>query len=301
MQPGIKDQSKVPSPPTNQAVNVPARAKEKPATTKRPRRRQATTPHTPIDANQRPPRPRRKAAGSYRDVREVKANSGVPSPHWIDKLENASGGNDAEVEEVVRTEACSAALSALIMAAARPRESEGPCASQGPPQNHQDGLYGPLHRESLSIHQAPQLQYLGPSSITMTPSSQDEPVTSHARVRTIEGPSSHSTRSLSRLSPFLHSRHQSPRPLSLSSPSMAHPSCDSMPFTPPSSFLARSLSWIQCPSAPFTGQTASGFVTSLDPAIQAFQAPCQDGNNMDYPYPNRMSTSKLLLCVPFVT
>ena len=293
----------MPNPPTNQVVNVPATAKGKAATTKRSRKRQTTTPHTPINANQRPPRPRRKAAASRRDVQEVKVNPGVPPPHWIDKMESASGGNDAEVEEVVRTEACSAALSALIMAAARPRGSEGPCASQEPPQNHQDGLYNSLHRESLSIHQAPQLQYLGPSSITMSPSSQDHPVTTDdARVRTIEGPLSHSTRSLSRASPFSHSRHQSPPPLSLSSPSMAHPSCNSMPFTPPRpSFLARSLSWIQCPSAPFTGQAASGFVTSPDPAIQAFQAPCQDGYTMDYPYPNRMSASKLLSCVPLVT
>ena len=287
----------MPSPSTDQVVNVPARAKEKATTVKRSRRRQTTTPQTLIDANQRPPRPRRKAAGGCRDVREVKANPGVPPPHWIDKLESASGGNGAEVEEVVRTEACSPALRALIMAAARPRESEGPYASQGPPQNHQDGFYNSLHRDSLSIHQAPRLQYLGPSSITMSPSSQDHPVTTDARVRTIEGPSSHSTRSLSRDSPFLHSRHQSPRPLPLSSPSMAHPSCNSMPFTPPP-FLARSLSWIQCPSAPFTGQAASGLVSSPDPAIQGFQAPCQDGYTMDYPYPNRMSASTLLRAFP---
>ncbi len=300
----VCDQSKMPSPPTNQVVDVTTRAKEKAATTKRPSRRQTTTPHTLVDANQRPPRTRRRATGSSKDVREVKANPSVPPPHWINKLEGTSVGNNAEMEEVVGTEVCSAALSALVMAIARPRESEGWCASQGPPQIYQNGLYSSLHRDPLSIHQAPRLQYSGLSPITMSPSSQDQPVTTDARVRTIERPSSHSTRSLSRASPFLHSRHQSPRPFSLSSPSMTYPSCNSssMPFTPPQpSFLARSLSWIQCPSAPFTRQAASAFVSSPGPAIQAFQVPFQDGYTMDYPYPNRMSASKLLSCVPFVT
>ena len=291
----------MPSPPTNQVVDVTTRAKEKATTTKRPSRRQTTTPHTLVDANQRPPRTRRRAAGSSKDVREAKANPGVPPPQWMDKLEGSSVGNNAEMEEVVRTEPCSAALSALVMAMARPRESEEWCASQGPPPDHQDGLYSSLHRDSSSIHQAPRLQYSGLSSITMSPSSQDQPVTTDARVRTIEGPLSHPTRSLSHASPFLHSRHQSPRLLSLSSPSTAYPSCNSssMPITPPQpSFLARSLSWIKCPSAPFTEQAASAFVSSPGPAIQAFQVPFQDGYTMDYPYPNRMSASKLLSCVP---
>ena len=213
-------------------------------------------------------------------------------------------GDNAETEEVVRTEACSAALSALVMAMVRPRESVGWYASQGPPQHHQNGIYSPLHRDPLSIHQAPRLQYSGLSSITMSPTSQDQPVTTDARMRTIEGPLSHHTRSLSHASPFLHSRHQSPRLLSLSSPSMAYPSrnSSSMPITPPQpSFLARSFSWMQCPSAPFTGQAAPAFVSSPGPAIQAFQVPFQDGYTVDYPYPNRMSASKLLSCVPFVT
>lgn len=276
------------SPPTNQVVNATARGKGKVATTKRSLRRQTTAPHTLTDANQRPSRTRRKAA----DVREVKANPGVPSPHWMDKLEGTSGGHNAEVEEVVRTETCSAALSALVMATAYPRESEERYASQGPPQSHHNGLYSTLHRDPLSIHQAPQLQYLIPSSTPMSSASQDQPVNTDARVRTIEGLLSHPTRTLSRASPFLHSRHQSPRPLSLPSPPTTHPprSSSSTHFTAPRpSFLARSLSWMQCPSAPFTGQAAPAFVPSPDPATQSFQAPCQDGDNMDYPYPNRMS------------
>ena len=277
------------SPPTTQVVNATARGNGKVATTKSSLRRQTTTPHSLAVANQRPSRARRKAVGICRDVREVKANPGVLPPHWMDKLEDTSGGHNAEVEEVVRTETCSAALSALVMATAFPRESEGRCASQSPPQNHHNGLYSTLHRTPLSIHQAPQLQYLIPSSTPMSLPSQDQPVNTDARVRTIE---SHPTRTLSRASPFLHSRHQSPRPLSLPSPPTASPpySSSSTHFTTPRpSFLARSLSWMQCPSAPFTGQATPAFGSSPDPATQAFQAPCQDGDIMDYPYPNRMS------------
>jgi len=292
MQPGTKGQSTISSPPTNQVVNATASGKAKATTTKRSIRRQTAAPHTLTDANQRPSRARRRAAGTWRDEREIKANTGVPQPHWIDKLEGSSGGHNAEVEEVVRTETCSAALSALVMATARPRGPEGQYASQGPPQNDQNELYSTPHRDPLSVHQAPRLQYHIPSWISMSPPSQDQPVTTDARVRTTEALPSHPTRSLSHASPILHPCHQSPGPLSLSSPPTTYPLCSpgSTYFTAPRpSLLARSLSWIQCPSAPFTGQAASAFVSSPEPAIQAFQAPYQDGGTVDYPYPNRTS------------
>jgi hypothetical protein len=276
----------------NQVVNATARGKERATTTKRSRRRQTAAPHTLTDANQRPPRTRRRAAGIYRDAREVKANLGVPPSQWTDKMEGTSGGYNAEIE-VVRTEICSPALSALVMATA----CQGRFATEGPSQNHQNGLYSSLHRDPLSVNQAPWLQHAIPSSISMSLLPQDQPVTTDARVRTIGGLSSHPTRSLSRASHFLRSSHQSPPPLSLSPPSMAHPPCNSssMRFTPPRpSFLARSLSWIQCPSAPFTGQTASAIVSRPGPAIQAFQAPCQDGYTLDYSYPIRMSEPRNL-------
>jgi hypothetical protein len=284
MQPGIKYQSKMYSPPTNHVVNATARSRGKAATTKRSFRRQTTAPHTLTDANQRPSRTRSRAAGICKDVRGVKVNTDVPPPLWTNKLEGISGGHNAEVEEVVRTETCSAALSALVMATARPMESEVRWASQGPPQNHQNGLYSTLHRDPLSIHQVPLLQYPIPPSISMSLPSQDQPVTTDTRMQTIEGQLSHPTRSPSRASPLLHPRHQSP--------SMAYPPCspNSTYFTAPRpSLLARSLSWIQYPSAPFTEHAAPAFVSSPDPAMQAFQAPCQDGDTMDYPYSNRMS------------
>jgi len=279
------------SPPTNQVVNATARGKEKAVTTKRSRKRQASTPYTLTDANQHPPRTRRRAPGICRDVRELKPNPGVPQHQWIDKFEGAIRGDGGEMEEVVRTEACSPALSALVMATARHKGSEGQWASQGPLQSHQNGLCSSLHSDLLSVHQAPWLQYPIPSSIPMSPPSQDQPMTTDARLWTIGGLLSHPTRSLSRASHPLHSRHRSLQPLSLSPPSTAYPprGSSSMRLTPPrSSFLARSLSWIQCPSAPFTGQAASAFASRPDPAVPAFQAPYQDGYTMDYSHPNRM-------------
>ena len=274
MQPSTKDQSKRPS---NQLVNVTTRGKETAAAAKRPRRRQ-----TP-----RPPRLRRKATEIRRGFREVRGDPSVPPPQWVGDLERTSGDRDGEME-VARTEPCSPALSALIMATAGRS-----------PQSHGNGVQSSLHGD---FSQAPWLLYPTPSSISMSLPSQDQPVVTDAMMRTAEALLSRPTSSPSHASHPGRPRHQSLPPISPSSPPMTHPpyGSSSVRLTPPRpSFLARSLSWMQHPLA---GQAASAYASSRpDLGIQAHQPHSQEGYIIDYPHPNRTSDPQNRVFLWFLT
>ena len=261
----------------NEVVNATARGKEKAATTKRSRGRQ-TASHTLINANQPPSHTRRKVAEIRRDVREATRDPGVPPPQRIDRFECTRGDHDAEIQ-VVRTEACSPALSALVMATAGYGQSnwmsEGCRVSQQPPQDHQNSA-------PSSVHQAPQLLYPAPSSVFMTLPLQDQPVT-NAQVQMTEGLSSHCTRSTSHVPYLLYPQHQCPRPYPLPSTSSMHST------SLHSSIPTRPMSWTQYPLASFAGQAASSSALSgPGPPIQVLQLPNQGEDAMDYPHPNRM-------------
>lgn len=288
MQPPTKDQSRKSSPPTTSpVVNAMAGGKCKSAAAKRSRGRHTASPYIRTDANRRPSRPRRKPAEICKDVREAKGDQSVPLTQLTYGSERTNGSHI----EVVRTEAFSPALSALVMATVvGHREAVGPSTSQQPPHDHQNGLYSsPLMlMDPFSAHQAPQLQHPMQSSVSTDLMSQDQPVTTNARVQAVS--SHHATPPSHAPCPLLP-RH-TPQPYLPSALSAVNPphSSSSMRFTPSRpSFLVRSLSWVQHPLTPFTGHAISTHASNTGPVVQCLQAPGQRRHTMDYPPPIRMS------------
>ena len=252
----------------------------KAATTKRSRGCHIASPYMRNDPNRRLSRPRRRATETWRDAREAKGDQGVPLAHLTYGLDLTNRGHI----EVVRTEPCSPALSALAMAAAGYREAVGQCTGQQSPHNHQNGLYSPPLIDPFSVHQAPQPQYPIPSSMSTSLMSQDQPATTGAQMQAM---SSHHAISPSRQSSSMSTTYP-PR------------GSNSMRFsTPLPLILARSLSWVPYPLVPFTEQAASTHASNLGPVVHCLQAPGQDGHTMDYPHPIRTSGPRNCRCVSF--
>jgi hypothetical protein len=289
MQPSVKNKPKMSSPLASEAVNATARGKGKVVTTKRSRGRQTASPYTAANTKQH--HTRRRVAGIRRDLREAKGALDAPPPQWRDRLENTSGEHDAKIE-IVRTETCSPALSALVMATARGRESnsmwEGPCADGRSIRDEQNGHYRSVHSEPASVHHAPGLLYPTPPSTSTSPPSQDQPMAIDSQVQAIEGLVWRPTRLPSCTPRILRPRHQYRQPFSPSPHSMTSPppGASSIHFTSSRpSILARSMSWVHCPLAPSTEQAASACAGAT---IQATQAPSQEGYTVGHPYPIRM-------------
>jgi hypothetical protein len=242
---------------------------------------------------------RRKVVEIRKDVREAKVERCTPLA-FLDDPERSGREYDGEVE-VARTEPCSPALTARVMAAARHGgttwmlEGWNPDHEQGPPQM-QNGLYWDLS----SIPREPRLPYPLMSSIWPTPPPQGQPEAIPARVRAIEGPLHHSTRPLSpvphsarrrprSLQPFHSPSSRSPPLVTHSTPPTGHTPHSVVPTTvtpPQPSTPAGSISWTPYPAAPLTEQTASNYLGS---SIQLFQVPSQHGYFVHFPDSSRTS------------
>lgn len=217
---------------------------------------------------------------------------------------------------MVRTEPCSLALRAQIMAATGHAgadwalEGWSPSHEQGHPQV-QDALYGTMTWGSPPLPLEPRLPYPLLSSIWPNPPSQPHPEAVPARVRAIEGLLSHpSTRTQS---PVQRPSRPRPRPQSLQMPyspflrsppppppSVTHstlstvtppPSAVSTSSTPPRPSLpSRSMSWVQYSTAPISDQAFPAGTASPEPPTHLLQAQNQQGYFMHhYPDPNRTS------------
>jgi len=290
------------SPPINEAVKVATRGNERAVPAKRARGRQMTSPHAPADAGSSPSRTRRKVAEIRRDARDAKVDHRTSLPPSSEP-ESSGREHDGEIE-VVRTEPCGSVLRAQVMAAARHGESTWVWEGWSP--GHEDGC--PQIQDEPYGHMA-----WGPSSIPLelpyclqNPPSQLHPEVLPDRLRTIEGRLSHSARPQSPVH-----RPPRPRPQSLQMPyspsprsplSVTHsapstvsppPSAISTGFTPPRpSIPARSMSWTQYSTVPFTERVARAYATSPGPPIQLLQAPGQQGYFVHYPDSNRTSDAR---------
>ena len=276
----------------NEAIRKVTERKEKGAIASKSRRRQTTSSHASVDADPSTSDTRRKVAEIRRDTSETKVD------HGLNESEGSSGKHDREMQ-VARTEPCSPALSALVMAAAR-RGASG--REQGPPQA-QDEFFSAMTWVPSSIPREPRLPYPLVSSIwpTLPSRSQSEGVPAH--VQTIEGLLSQSTRPQSPLPRPPRPRPQSlqmaysssphsPLSIASSAPSTVSPppSTNSTSFTPPSpSIPARTMSWAPYPTAPLVEQAAPGYALNPEPPVQHLQAPSQQGYFMHFSDSNRGS------------
>lgn len=271
------------------------------ATTKKPHRRQTTSPHASTDPDSSS-QTRRKVTEIRRDARESKVHNSTPLAP-LGESERSGRGHDGEIE-VARTEPCSPALSAQVMAAAGHRESTWVWEGWSP--SHEGGGPQMLGRPYSDMSWGPpsfplELPYPLVSSIWPNPPSQRYPEVIPTRVRAIEGLLSHSARPQSPVPRPPRPRPQSlqmvysPSPRSPLSVTHSAPSTGSPPpsaisacFTPPRpSIPARSMSWALYSTVPFTEQVAPVYASSPGPPLQLLQAPGQQGYFMHYPDANR--------------
>ena len=249
---------------------------------------------------------RRKVAEIRRDA---KVDHTTPLP-YLRESERSDREYDGEVE-VARTEPCSPALRAQIMAAVGQRESPwtlerwSPGHEEGPSQV-QDGLYSAVTWHASSIPQEPHLPYPLVSSIWPNPPSQGHPEAVPPRVRALEGLLSHSSAARTQ-SPVPRPPRRRPQSLQMpysppfrSLPPFTHsalstvtppPTAVSTSFTPPRpSVLSRSMSWIQYPTAE---QAVPAYASRPEPPTHLLQAPSQQGYFGHYPDSNRTSEPSL--------
>lgn len=277
------------------------KGKEKAATVRKSHRHQTTSSHTSADADSPSSQTRRKVTEIRRNAREARVHHSFPLPP-LGESERFGRGHDREIE-VARTEPCSPALTAQVMAAARHGESTGGWERWSP--GHEDSCPqvhgGPISDMTWGPSPIPlELPYTLVSPIRPNPPSQRHPEVIPTRVRAIEGLLSHSARPQSPVP-----RPPRPRPHSLQMPFSPSPrspfSVTSAPSTvspPPSaistcftpsrpSIPTRSMSWAQYSSVPFPEQVAPVYASSPGPSIQLHQAPELQGYFVHYPDANR--------------
>lgn len=276
--------------------------KEKVATVKKSRGRQTTSTHAPVDTGSSSSYTRRKVAEIRKDIRGAKIDRSAALPH-LDDSERYGREYDGEIE-VARTEPCSPALSARVMAAAGHGESTWMFGGWNHGQEEdlaqmQAGPHGATVGD-LSIPMEPRLPYPLVSPIWPNLPPQIHPEATPTRMRTIEGPLSHSVRTQSPVPRPLRPQPQplqtqyspplrSPLSVTHSAPSTVSPppSATSTSFTPPRpSIPAGSTSWGQYPAVPFTEQAVPACALGPEPPVQPFQA---QGYFAYYPDSNRTS------------
>ena len=272
------------------------------ATAKKSHRHQTTSSHASADADSPSSQTRRKVTEIRRDAREARVHHSIPLPP-LGESEPFGRGHDGEIE-VARTEPCSPALTAQVMAAARHGESTWGWERWSP--GHEDSRPqvqgGPFSNMAWGPSSIPlELPYPLVSSIRPNPPSQRHPEVIPTRVRAIEGLLSHSARPQSPVPrpprPRPHSLQMPFSPSSRSSFSVTHsaPSTASPPlsaistcFTPPRpSIPNRSMSWAPYSSVPFPEQVAPVYASSPGPQIRLHQAPDLQGYFVHYPDANR--------------
>lgn len=260
-----------------------------------------TSPHAPADAEFSSSQTRRKVTEIRKDAREAKVHNTTSTPFpRLGESEPSGRGQHGEIE-VARTEPCSPVLSARVMAAVRHGEPTWVWEGWGP--SHEDCCpqvqgrpYSDIACGSSSIPLEPPYPLI--SSIWPNPRSQRQCEVIPTRLRAIEGLLSHPARPQSPVPRPPRPRPQSLQmPYSLSPRSVTHsapstmsppPSAISTCFTPPRpSMPARSTSWAQYSTVPFTEQVAPVYASSPGPSIQLLQAPGQQGYFMHYPDANR--------------